>query len=49
MSAIATITVPTHAELRSQIRGMPTRAKQVHRNRWYEAKNGQRKHRGEWA
>jgi len=43
------ITTPSHASMISKIRGMPTRAKQVHRNRWREAKNGERKHKGDWS
>lgn len=45
---MATITTPSHASMIGKVRGLPTRPKQVHRNRWHEAKNGQRKHKGSW-
>ena len=48
MSAIAILTMPTHRELIGKIRGAPVRKNQTHRNRWQEAKNGERKHKGAW-
>lgn len=43
------ITTPTHRDMLSKIRGTPIRGSQTHRNRWREAKNGDRKHKGEWT
>jgi len=49
MSTIATLVLPTHRDLLSKIRGAPVRKNQTHRNRWREAKNGDRKYKGEWS
>ena len=46
MSAIFTFQLPTHREMLGKVRGAPVRGAQSHRNRWREAKNGQRKHKG---